>query len=169
MTDNLSPNDKLLALMEARERREAAIWAKQQEEELKKELDYEAKVNRRKSGDQYHQQQLEIRMSRCDHRKGTTGKKKFKVLDYMLSRYTFQNGVMRIKCDKCKMRWFPGDTDLLCAGTIENYLKKIRKIANPTKLSYAQAWTLSSDDNTTNTPARAEMVTNAPVPQMAVD
>jgi len=169
MTENKSPispdpQQRLLELMAKQVELQQKEADRQELERLKVTLDHEAKVDRRKAGDAYMESEENFRYSKCDHRKGTAGKgRKFKVLDYMMGRYTFQNGVTRIKCEKCHFKWFPGDTRENAAFTMDNCLKKKRK-PNPTKLSYHDAWNMTSDENTTNTPGRAEMVTTGPAP-----
>jgi hypothetical protein len=158
-----SHNEELLKLMRAREERESREAGFRDLERQKVEEEHEARVQRRKTGDAYMATEEAFRQSKCDHRKGTAGSgRKFKIVDYMMNRNTFQNGVTRIKCEKCRFRWFPGDTKEFVAGTMENCLKKIRKTPNPTRLSYNEVWGMTNEENTTNTPSRAEMVTTGP-------
>lgn len=160
----LSTESEMLRLMKLREEREARREEKEELAAMKAAEEYEAKVERRKSGDKYMQTQLEMKQFKCDHRKGTSGSgRKFKHIDYMVNRNTFQNGVTRIKCEKCRFKWFPGDTKENAAGTMENCLAK-KRFPNPTRLSYAEAWAMTNEENTTNTPSRAEMVTTGPAP-----
>jgi len=165
MTEPLNPSSEFLDLLRKQVELQAKEANRLEEERLTAAIEHEARVERRKQGDAYQASQETLAQSRCDHRKGTSGRgRKFKIVDYMMNRNTFQNGVTRIKCEKCHFKWFPRDTKEFVAGTMENCLKNIRKIPNPTKLSYIEAWNMTNEENTTNTPSRAEMVTSGPAP-----
>ena len=158
MPEIQSGDQELLKLMRAREEREARIFAQQEKERQEREANLLLRINRRKEGDAYELKMAIARQARCDHRKGTSGSgKKFKVVDYNLSRYTFQNGATRIKCEKCRMKWFKGDTkEFLVPAAGRNS----ERIPNHTKLSYADVWRMCDEDST-NTSGRAEIVTTA--------
>lgn len=172
MTEDLKqqPNEnaELLKLMRQREEREAKIFAEQQAEKQELKAAHDRRVAVRKAGDKYYWEQLYLNQSRCDHRKGTQGPgPKTKELDYMVSRHTFNNGVTQIKCLKCKHKAFPGDTKAMCYGSMEAYWadrkdKKGPQQKNPTKLSYNDWYNMTLEENTTNKPSRAEMVTQGP-------
>jgi hypothetical protein len=169
MTDDLKPQpNELLELMRAREQREAQQFAEAQEEKRASKEQHERRVETRKRGDQFYWTELFKTQSRCDHRKGTSGPgPKTKEIDYMVSRYTFANGITQIKCLKCKHKSFPGDTKAVCHGSMENYFANVKakkgpQLQNPTKLSYNDFYNMTLEENTTNTPGRAEMVTQGP-------
>jgi hypothetical protein len=167
MTDNLQSQDnELLKLMRAREEREAREADRQERErvELAKAKDF--RRERRVSIESFEREMAFKRKAACDHRKGTSGHPKWKHVDYDISVHTFANGVTVIKCLKCKHKSFPGDTKELTAGTMENLMAKGKKVPNPTKLSYSDFYKMSQDD-TTNTPTRAEMITQGPQPVVA--
>jgi hypothetical protein len=169
MTDQVSPNEKLLKIMEAREMREAQRFAQEQAEREERENNRKARIATQVEQDKQVFIAAAEWQSRCDHRKGTGGKKKWRHVDYMISRHTFQNGLTQIKCQKCRMKWYPGDTAEVCSYTMQNYLlgKNKVKYVNPTKLSYAKAYEMTLDENTTNTETRSEMVTQGPTPVTA--
>jgi hypothetical protein len=169
MTDELKqqPNE-LLELMRSREQREAREFEERQEEKRVRTEEHSRRVETRKRGDKFYWTQLFQTQSRCDHRKGTSGPgPKTKEIDFMVSRHTFANGLTQIKCLKCKHKSFPGDTKALCHGSMEAYLentksKKGPQLQNPTKLSYNDFYNMTLEENTTNTPSRAEMLTKGP-------
>jgi hypothetical protein len=172
MTDDLKqpqPND-LLELMRKRELREAQEFEERQESKRAEKESHDRRVETRKAGDTFYWTELFKAQSRCDHRKGTSGAgPKSKVVDYMVSRHTFVNGVTPIKCLKCKHRAFPGDTKALCHGSMDAYIantkaKKGPQLPNPTKLSYSDWYTMTLEENTTNKPSRAEMLMPAAEP-----
>lgn len=166
MTDQLQPNDRLLKIMEARELREAKKFEIDEAKRRAEEDNYAVRVLRQEQNDHEMWNAVMLWQSKCDHRKGTTGKKKWKHIDYMVDRHTLQNGTTRIKCQKCRFKAFPGDTAEKCSYTLENFMKGI-KVVNPTRLSYAEWYKLTLDENTTNTETRSEMVTQGPVPVTA--
>jgi hypothetical protein len=169
MTDDLkqSPNE-LLDLMRAREKREAQEFEEKQEEKRVRTEEHNRRVDTRKRGDAFGWKQLFDTQSRCDHRKGTSGPgPKTKVLDYNVSRHAFANGVTYIKCLKCKHKAFPGDTKAMCHGSMDAYTENLKskkgpQLPNPTKLSYNDWYVMTLEENTTNTPSRAEMLTRGP-------
>lgn len=163
---NSAPNDRLLKIMEARELREAKIFERQEQERAAKEANYEVHRQKQIDADKAVFTSLFLVQSRCDHRKGTSGKRKWRHIDNMMDRHTLPNGLMRIKCQKCRMTWFPGDTPEKCSYTLDNWLNK-KTQPNPTKISYAKAYDMTSDEWTTNTETRSEMVTQGPQPVTA--
>lgn len=166
MTDQLQPNERLLKIMEARELRESRESERLELERMEKEANHELRVTTQVTADNQMWDTLALNQSRCDHRKGTSGKKKWKHIDFNVNRHILPNGVTRIKCMKCVYKAFPGDTAEKCSYTLENFMKSI-KVPNPTKLSYAQWYEMTLDENTTNTETRSEMVTQGPVPVTA--
>ena len=160
----LTPDQELLELMRRKELREAKEYDRLESERAEAKANYESRRNTQIEGDRQVFISAAQWQARCDHRKGTGGKKKWRHIDYNLSRFTFPNGLTQIKCLKCRFKAYPGDTAELCSYTMENYLKGGKKVPNPSKLSYAQWYTMTLDENTTNTEARSEMVTQGPTP-----
>jgi hypothetical protein len=165
MTDQLQPNDELLKIMRARELREAQRFEQEQAERQEKELGRKQRIATQVEQDKQVFIAAAEWQAKCDHRKGTSGKKKWKHIDYMLSKHTFQNGVVQFKCLKCRFRAFPGDTREACSYNFENFMKGKNKVKypNPTGLSYAD-WFRMFQDDTTNSETRSEMVVAGPVP-----
>lgn len=168
MTDQ-QPNDRLLALMEQREKREQAQFEREEKEREQKKNDRDARLMNQMEQDAYVWTALAKMQSVCDHRKGTglwPGKKppgpKAKHIDYMISMHTFAGGVTYIKCLKCKHKAFRGDTREMCAGTMDNFIQKGKKVPNPTKLGWEDWFSMSQEENTTNKNSRAEVITSAP-------
>ena len=161
-------DNELLALMRKREEREAREADRLDGERQNAKEDHDRRVIVRMEGDKYYWSQLHLKQSRCDHRKGTAGPgPKAKHIDYMVSAHTFANSVTQIKCLKCKHKSFPGDTKALCHGSMDAFVantksKKGPQLPNPTKLSYNDFYNMTLEENTTNKPTRAEIVTKGP-------
>jgi hypothetical protein len=166
MTESLQPNERLLKIMEARELREAEKFAIDQAERAEKEKNHAYRVGSQKQADAQYWISLTDWQRRCDHRKGTSGKKKWRHVDNHVGRHIFQNGTVQIKCFKCRFKWYPGDTKEVCSFFLDNYMKgKNRvKFENPTGMSYEEAYTMTLDENTTNTETRSEVVVQVPSP-----
>lgn len=170
MTEPLSTEEKLFQIMAKREARESAEAERLAAERADIEAAHQRRVDARKAGDKFIWDELFKTQSRCDHRKGTSGPgPKTKEVDYMVSRHVFANGVTQIKCLKCKHKAFPGDSKQLCHGSMEAYFANTKakqgpKLQNPTKLSYNDWHIMTLEENTTNKPSRAEMLTQGPQP-----
>lgn len=165
----LTPDQELLDLMRKKELREAKEFERKEVERAAAETHFESKKNRQIEADTQVDIAAVAWQSRCDHRKGTAGKKKWRHVDYMVDRHTLPNGTVRIRCQKCRFRAFPGDTKETCSYTLANFMlgAKRVKIKNPTRLSYSDWYQMTLDENTTNTETRSEMVTQGPVPVTA--
>src|ERR1700735_421994 len=109
MTDqpNFSPSEELIELMRRKELREAKEFEKKEAQEREAKENYELRLMRQQESDEQAEIAKISWQSRCDHRKGTGGKKKWRHVDYMVERHTFQNGLTRIKCQKCRFKAFP--------------------------------------------------------------
>lgn len=168
MTDQqkLTPDQELLELMRRKEEREAKQWAKQLAKETQQEEHHDYLVKRQQTADSQEWEAAMSWQARCDHRKGTAGKKKWRHVDYMIGIHTLPSGIQRINCQKCRFRAYPGDTADKCSYTLDNFMKGI-KVPNPTRLSYAKWYEMTLEENTTNTPTRSEMLTKGPVPVTA--
>lgn len=157
----------MLVLMRKREEREAREAEKRELAEL---ADMERKdfvKQARQKTEKFEWDQAQKVQSLCDHRKGTSGKgPKARHIDYDISVHTFNNGVMYVKCLKCKHKSFPGDSRELCAGTMDNFIRKGKKVPNPTKKSYNDWMLMAQEENTTNRPSTAEIITAKPTPMM---
>jgi hypothetical protein len=170
MTEELkpNPNTELIELMRQREVRDAREYERVEAERATAKEEHGRRVEVRKAGDKYYWTELHARQARCDHRKGTSGSgPKAKHIDYDVSRHVFANGVTQIKCLKCKHKSLPGDTKALCHGSMDSYVlnlksKKGPHLPNPTKLSYADWYNMTLEENTTNRETRAEIITKAP-------
>jgi len=165
MTDQaLTPDKEMLELLRAREKREAAIFEKQQKQELADEQARQFRKDTRKKNEEFEWGQIYKAQSLCDHRKGTSKSPKAKHIDYDVFRHTFANRVVVVKCLKCKHKSFPGDTKEKCWGTMDNYTRgdRSKMVKNPTRLSYAEWVAMTTEDNTTNKPSSAEIVTEGP-------
>ena len=170
-----SAQDLMLEVMLKREAREAAEHEVRTRKEAanKSRRDYLLKM--REESDKENADNLISKQANCDHRKGTTwihksmpaGIISAKQIDFMVNRHTFGNGQQRVKCEKCGMKWYPGDTqEFLIRRDSEG---KTVKIPNHTKfnggprdgqaIGWAEAlWMSKFPDQTTNTPTRAEVV-----------
>jgi hypothetical protein len=166
---SLNPDQEMLDLMRKREVREARLFEQQELARKEQEDNFNLRRQRQAENDKQVFEAALSWQAKCDHRKGTGGKKKWRHIDFMVSRHTFPNGVVQIKCMKCRFKAFPGDTQEMCSYTFENYMKgnKKKMVPNPTGYSYAQWYQMTLDENTTNTETRAEMVTQGPVPVTA--
>lgn len=174
MTDEskqpLSTEEKLLAIMAKREERESAEAERVAAQRADTEAAHERRVDARKAGDKFVWDELYKTQARCDHKKGTSGAgPKTKITDYMVSRHVFANGLTQIKCLKCKHKSYPGDTKQLCHGSMDAYYANVAakrgpQLPNPTKLSYNDFHIMTLEENTTNKPSRAEMLTQGPQP-----
>lgn len=162
----LAPDQEMLALLRKREEREAREFEQKELQRLEAEENLALRKQRRADGDRQMWDAAMAWQSRCDHRKGTSGKKKWRHIDYDIGRHTFQNGLTVVKCFKCRFRSFPGDTREQCSYTDANFKNGV-KVPNPTKLSYKDWYTMTLDENTTNTETRSEMVTQGPQPVTA--
>lgn len=169
----LDPNIELIELMRAREKREAREAEIREKDRIEVAEAHERRVEVRKAGDQFYWDQLHLKQSQCDHRKGTAGPgPKAKHIDYMVSRHVFANSVTQIKCLKCKHRSFPGDTKEKCHGTMENFManrkaKRPPQLPNLTRLSYNEFYNMTLEENTSNKETRAEIITAGPQPVTA--
>lgn len=162
----LTPDQELLDLMRKKELREAKEYERKEGERAEAKANFTLRKNRQIENDRQVDIAAANWQARCDHRKGTSGKKKWRHTDYMVERHTFPSGIVRIKCQKCRFKAFPGDTKEKCAYTLQNFMDGI-KVPNPTRLAYSNWYTMTLDENTTNTETRSEMVTQGPQPVTA--
>lgn len=162
----LSADQEMLHLLRKREEREAKQFEQDERKRIDAEENHKLRVESQKVNDAYPFTMALQWQAKCDHRKGTGGKKKWRHIDYNVNRHTFPNGLTVIKCLKCKFRAFPGDTKDKCSYTLDNF-KAGSKVPNPTKKAYSEWYEMTMDENTTNTETRSEMVTQGPQPVIA--
>lgn len=139
---------EMLELARRRELREAKSAEAQEAKEEEATKHYNSKLTARQKADAERAQIAVLKQSKCDHRKGTSHKPKAKHIDYDMSRHTFHNNVTRVKCNKCQMKWFKGDTE-------KELIRDRKKIPNHTGISYEQAFEMADSENTTNFPSKA--------------
>lgn len=162
----LTPDMELLDLMRKKELREAMEFERQQEERRSAKENYELRKHRQSVNDSQVFEAAASWQARCDHRKGTRGKKKWRHVDFDVSLHVFPNGLGRVKCNKCRFMAFPGDTEKMCSYTHANF-QAGKKVPNPSRLSYAKWLDMTLEENTTNTSTRSEMITKGPEPVTA--
>jgi hypothetical protein len=121
-----SANDILAELL----LQEKAEAAQKREEEKQK---YAMLLQRRKASEMAQLSNQDRIYANCDHLQGNhkNGESPFKEVTHM-SLHTFADNTMRIRCNKCGFRWFPGDTD-------EFIVRDGVKLNNPTSIGWKQA------------------------------
>jgi hypothetical protein len=133
--------DLLLELLATKEARIA------EEEQNKEKARLARNAQREKSSAAHVEKQL-LKQARCRHLKGGKHGPKSGVIDYNVGLHTYINGENIIKCNSCMMKWKVNDT-------IEFLVRGGRKIANHTKIGWAQAQAMLNQS--TNTPTSSEV------------
>lgn len=130
----LDLNQEMLELMRAREKRESEQYLEQ-----KKEADRLAATRAEKSRRIEEQFAQEARMkarrwAACDHLRGKigTGFRAPLIKTSFLGLHIFPDNTVRVKCEKCGMKWYKTDTR-------EHIIRDGQKLSNPTGMSFIDA------------------------------
>jgi hypothetical protein len=114
----------------------------------KKELELVQKKHGRKFKQQETFEQAKIRHQRdCSHLKGGPNRNRLSRKDYNVSKHTFIDCTVRIRCLTCGMKWFKDDTRSILIRNGKEHI-------NHTGLGWTDA--LKMVEDSTNTPSASE-------------
>lgn len=136
-SEKLDVNQEMLDIMRARETREAAQYLEAQQAKVAAEKMRAEKYARMEAIWAEEARNKARKWGRCNHLKGLTGKgfKAPLIKMYMLGIHTFPDKTVRIKCEKCGMKWYKTDT-------VEFIVRDGAKLPNPTGLGFVEALAL---------------------------
>lgn len=129
--------------------REARLAKKEEEEESRRSAKKEQYL--RNATDDTGA--IQEKQKNCKHLKGGKNRKATQNEDYLLSIHTFIDGVTRIKCLLCGMKWFPLDTD-------EFLVRGGKLVPNHTGLGWKEVFRFVG--KSTNTPTTSEIPLKTP-------
>jgi|SRR5208337_5332269 len=163
-------DDLLKDILLKREQREAAEFEKKELSEADEKHRKEVIGMQRESDDAANVKRTLRIQANCDHRKGTVVKHKgvlrAKQIDFMVNHHVFSNGQQRVKCEKCSMKWYPGDTKeyllrpVLSKTRVPNHTRDSQGVP----IGWREALWMASADNTTNTRTTAERIVQVITP-----
>lgn len=147
-----SEQSEILELMRQREMREAREYLeRKRNEEIAAQARAEAVQRMQKIWATAAETQAR-KYAKCDHLHGKTGKGYVapKIRSYILGKHIFPDGTVRIKCEKCGMKWYRTDTR-------EYIIRDGQKLPNPTGLSFQDAYNLYKESDRDETHSSAAM------------
>lgn len=137
MAEKSDVNHEMLDIMRARETREAEQYLEAQKAKVAAEIKRQEAYARMEAIWAEEARNKARRWARCNHLKGLTGKgfKAPLIKTYMLGLHIFPDNTVRIKCEKCSMKWYKTDTK-------EFIIRDGAKLPNPTGMGFNEALAL---------------------------
>lgn len=137
MAEKSDVNQEMLDIMKSRETREAAQYLESQKARENAEKIRAEKYARMEAIWAEEARNKARKWARCNHLKGLTGKgfKAPLIKTYMLGLHIFPDNTVRIKCEKCSMKWYKTDTK-------EFIIRDGAKLPNPTGMGFNEALAL---------------------------
>lgn len=137
MAEKSDVNHEMLDIMRARETREAEQYLEAQKAKVAAEIKRQEAYARMEAIWAEESRNKARRWARCNHLKGLTGKgfKAPLIKTYMLGLHIFPDNTVRIKCEKCSMKWYKTDTK-------EFIIRDGAKLPNPTGMGFNEALAL---------------------------
>ena len=137
MAEKSDVNHEMLDIMRARETREAEQYLEAQKAKVAAEIKRQEAYARMEAIWAEEARNKARRWARCNHLKGLTGKgfKAPLIKTYMLGLHIVPDNTVRIKCEKCSMKWYKTDTK-------EFIIRDGAKLPNPTGMGFNEALAL---------------------------
>ena len=145
-------SSELLDLMRQREIRESREYLQRKKQEALAEQAREESLTRMQAIWAQAAETRAIKYARCDHLHGKVGHGYVapKIRTYILGKHIFPDGTVRIKCEKCGMKWYRTDTK-------DTLIRDGQKLPNPTHLSFEDAFNLYRESDRDETHSSAAM------------
>lgn len=137
MAEKPDVNHEMLDIMRARETREAEQYLESQKAKVAAEVKRQEAYARMEAIWAEEARNKARKWAHCNHLKGLTGKgfKAPLIKTYMLGLHIFPDNTVRIKCEKCSMKWYKTDTK-------EFIIRDGAKLPNPTGMGFNEALAL---------------------------